>query len=128
MVRVAPIAVAVSSTLIASVGGMLGAQEASPVSSPVALVESACSVQPRPIEELQSVVATPLSEASLAVLAAVGAIIEDAPAQSAAPAGDPVDAAILGAVSGTVAEYYACLTAGDQLAAVGLATDHFIRS
>lgn len=74
-------------------------------------------------------VATPFPEASVETMATVAAILNTVRVQSAVPAGEPADAhSISEPVAATLAEFYACLAVGNQLAAVSLATDDFVRS
>ena len=95
------------------------AQDASPAAV-------ACSVEPRTEDEVAALAVVPGAGTP-----AVPAADDPVPA-AASPApdllgGDPADEQTVAAVTGTVQEIVACLSAGDTLAAAALYTEEFIR-
>lgn len=104
------------------------AQFATPVIEPFVLDEAACTVPPRPVEELATVAASPFPETSVRAAATVAAILGEDWADFATPTGTAADPAMIDSVAATIGEFYACLATGNDLAAAGLATDDWLRS
>ena len=100
--------------------GSADAREASPVPLPTAPDPSECRVEPRPLDDVASVVGTPTSDQTLG---AVGT-----PAPFDVPDGSPVDDETATAVRSTLRELFACTNAGDFLRVYALFTDDFLRS
>lgn len=110
-------------------GGEPGtAQEASPAANPFVLDEAGCTVEPRAVDDLATVIASPFPETATADMATVAALLGDDRATFAVPKGEAVAPTAIEPVAATITEFYACLAVGNQLAAAGLSTDTFIRS
>src|SRR5688500_6272186 len=83
-----------------------------------------CTVEPRPIEELQAIYGTPHP-------AGAGAAVSDVEATPVAftlPVGTQADAATVSAITAAVEQLTACYNAGHFLAGLSLVTDEFLVS
>lgn len=86
-----------------------------PVAGFVVSEPAACTVEPRPVDDLIALLATPPSGPP------------DLPTPVVVPSGEPADAATVAAVTATTREIVACVHAGDFLRAYALFTDDALR-
>lgn len=98
---------------LALVSAGVRAQDATPV--PVIPPPSACTVPPRPYEEMAALLATP------------AAAIMPTPTPGPVPEGTPADPATAAAIIGTVTELVACYNTGETLRIYSMYTDAFLQ-
>ena len=94
------------------------AQDASPAAYPLAPDPADCRIEPRPIESVIAVVATPTAEVPMTAAS---------PTPFVQPQGEPADAATAEAVVATVHGLFACANAGDFLLVYAHFTDEYLR-
>lgn len=120
--------VLVWSVPLTAIADSVASQETTPTGDSFTLESSMCTVQPRPFEEIQAVVTSPVPETSLTALATTAALIGNDDTEFIPPAGEPVDIETTAAVTATIRTFYACLATENDLAAVSVATADFLRS
>ena len=98
------------------------AQEATPVALPITPGEELCTVEPRPVEELEELLGTTTGTPS------TDEGEEDEPTLVTLPTGEPADEATTAAITATVVEVFACFNAGDYPRALALYGDELVRS
>jgi len=102
--------------------GLAGAQDATPapVGSPTGIFgfpdPSECTVAPKTLDELQSILATPVAATPAA-----------SPVTTAMPSGTPADATTVAEVQATLREAVACINTGQTLKIVQFYSDNLLR-
>jgi hypothetical protein len=95
--------------------GSTPAQTATPAAYPVAPDPSECIAEPASLDEIVTILATPVAEPA-------GSL-----APFARPAGEPADAETSAEVIATLHQVFACANAGDALRVASFYTDDFVR-
>src|SRR5918997_6147228 len=95
--------------------GSTAAQTATPAAYPVAPDPSECVAEPASLEEISTMLATPIAEPA------------GSPAPFVTPAGEPADAETSAGVIASLRHVFSCANAGDALRVASLYTDDFVR-
>lgn len=129
MPRVSLSVVGAAFAAFAAVPAAGGAQEATPLASPVAADPADCRIEPRPaafyVEAVREALA---SSAPAATFPPEGGTITPTPIAVSEEGSQPTDAATAEAVAATVREYVACANAGDLPRIFALYTEQAART